>query len=805
MWLEDLRRDVLYGARTLGRTPGFTSVAVVTLALGIGAVTVIYSVVRNVVQAPFPYAHADRLVNVLVRDASDKTVGSLFSAEEFLDYAEQTTVFEAVVGTKLQVAVYGTSDIGPSRLNIAWMTPNGFDFFGVPAMLGRTFGSGDAAPAAPPVAVVSHRAWIREFGADPTIIGRTLTLNGRPWTVVGVMPPRFAWYAADVWLPSALKRTDDPRSYAATRAFRARLRRGVTLREAETQLAVVAARRAAEHPNAYPPHARVVVIRLIDFVVRDVRPVVYTLFGAVSLLLVIACCNVASMLLARATAREREVSVRIAMGAGGGHIVRQMLVESALLAFGALLLGTGLAYAGVAALARFMPVQGVPGEAELRVDGPILVFALVAAALATLGVGLLPARQSVRREVMAGARTAGRSSTAGRGQMRIRNSLVVAQVALSVVLLLGAGLLMRTFVKLTSVDLGFDPRHLFVASLVFPPDSLRPAPGGRHGYREIVDRVQSLPGVLAAAVSNTRGTFTGSGPMDVPGTSLPRATVRVQFCSERLPETLGLRLLAGRQMSAADVDTGRRVALVNETLARQYFGRAAQVVGQEIHLPGLTEAADPRFTVVGVVSDSENVDLREPPAPHVFVPFPFSGGGPTLVVRTVSDPNPMVPAIRRQIQAANAQVALAFPETFEQYLVRAFYERSRFNVLVLGIFAGVGSILAALGVYGVLAYTVSQRTREIAIRMALGGNRRHVMGRVLRLGVGLVGAGLVIGTAASLATNRLLVSELWNTSPHDPLTFLLVLTGILATGALACLVPARRAVRVEPMAALRQE
>jgi predicted permease len=364
---------------------------------------------------------------------------------------------------------------------------------------------------------------------------------------------------------------------------------------------------------------------------------------------------------------------------------------------------------------------------------------------------------------------------------------------------------MRTFVKLTSVDLGFDPRNLLVTGLVFPPDSGRPAPGGRNAYREIVERVQTLPGVVAAAVSNTRGTFTGSSPLEVPGAAQEQAAVRVQFCSERFPETLGLRLLAGRQMSAGEVETGRRVALINERLATQYFGRTVQALGREIRLPALTDVADPRFTVIGVVSDSENVGLREPPAPHVFVPVLFSGGGPTLVVRTVNDPSPMLTVIRRQIQAANPQVALAFPETFEQYLVRAFYERPRFNVLVLGIFASVGGLLAALGVYGVLAYTVSQRTREIAIRMALGGNQAHVMGSVLRVGVGLVGAGLVIGTAVSLATNRLLVSELWNTSPHDPLTFLLVLTSILATGALACLVPARRAVRVEPMVALRHE
>ena len=336
----------------------------------------------------------------------------------------------------------------------------------------------------------------------------------------------------------------------------------------------------------------------------------------------------------------------------------------------------------------------------------------------------------------------------------------------------------------------------------------------RNSYREIVDRVQTLPGVVAAAVSNTRGTFTGSGALEVPGTSLARASVRVQFCSERFPETLGLRLLAGRQMSAGDVETGRHVALINEKLAGQCFGGGAQALGRELLLPTLTDVADPRFTVIGVVSDSQNAGIREAKAPHVFVPFVLSSGGPTLVVRTASDPESMLQPLRRQIQTANPQVALAFPETFEQYLVRAFYERPRFNVLVLGIFACVGAVLAALGVYSVLAYTVSQRAREIAIRMALGCKQSSILGMIVRRGFGLVSIGLVLGTAASLATNRLLISELWNTSAHDSLTLLVVVTGTLVTGALACVVPAKRAVprrphrvvkaRVAPMAGILQ-
>ena len=375
-WLEDARRDLVYAARTLGRTPGFTCVAILTLALGIGAVTVIYSVLRNVVLDPFPYSRSDRMVNVLLKDASDRIHrGPYFPAPEFLDYLEQTQAFEDVVGTSRD-AVHWVSEAGAERLSIAWMTSNGFAFLGVPPQIGRVFGASDAAPGAPPVAVMAHRTWVRLFNADPGVIGRTLVLTGGPRTIIGVMPPRFEWNIVDLWLPAEMNRSDDPRSPRGFRAFQAHLRPGVTPAEAEAQLNVVAARRAAEYPKDYPPNSRFQVITVIDWVVREFRGVLYTLFGAVSLLMVIACCNVANMLLARATTREREIGIRAAIGASRGRIVRQLLVESALLAFGGLVAGCLVAYAGIAALAGFMPRQGVPWETEIRLDQPVLFFAL---------------------------------------------------------------------------------------------------------------------------------------------------------------------------------------------------------------------------------------------------------------------------------------------------------------------------------------------------------------------------------------------------------------------------------------------
>jgi putative ABC transport system permease protein len=809
--LEDLRRDVGYGIRTLGRTPGFTAVAMITLALGIGAVTVIYSVLRNVVLDPFPYTRSDRMVNVVLKDASDRIIrGPYFPASEFLDYLEQTQAFEDVVGTSRQ-GVQWVSDAGAERLTIAWMTPNGFSFLGVQPLLGRVFGEADAAPGAPPVGVMAYRTWVRLFAADPGVVGRTLMLDGEPRTVVGVMPPRFEWNIADLWLPAAITRSDDPQSARGFRAFQAHLRPGVTAKEAEAQLNVVGARRAAEHPNDYPPQSRFQVIKVIDWVVREFRGVLYTLFGAVSLLLVIACCNVANMLLARATTREREMSIRAAIGASRSRIVRQVLVESALLAFGGLVAGALLAYAGIAALAGFMPRQGVPWETEIRLDQPVLLFALVVAALATLSFGLFPAMQSARRDLAAGTNITGRG-TAGRRQTRMRSSLVVAQVALSIVLLLGAGLLMRTFVKLVGVDLGINPKGLLVAGVGFPQRQNAPPEDQRRFYREALDRIGSIPGVQSAAISNGPPPFGGMGPteLQIPGMAVaPEAAAFVLFCSERLVETVGLSLVKGRLFSELDVEQSRHVVLVNEALAKNSFG-SDEPLGRTIRLARLATlpvpVVDPTFEIIGVVRDYANQGPRERAVPQTFLPFTLRGpAGFGLVVRTSDDPMHVVNALRREIQAVDRDVALVEPTAMEDLIQRVFYARPRFSLLVLGIFACTGIVLVAFGVYGVLAYTVSQQTREIAIRMALGGERGHVVRMVLRLGLQLVGVGLIIGVAASLATNRLLVNQLWNTSPNDPLTFAAAISAIVAMAALACWIPARRAVRVEPMVALRHE
>jgi putative ABC transport system permease protein len=447
-------------------------------------------------------------------------------------------------------------------------TPNMFTFLGTRPLHGRYFGPADATPDAPPVAVLNHRTWQTTFGGDPGMLGRTITLNDTPRTIIGIMPPRFEWHVADFWIPGPLNQALPATDPSRARWFQARLRPGVTIEQAEAQVKVVAARRAMEFPKDFPAGSRVQVITIIDWVAGRFRFVLYTLFGAVSLLLVIACCNVANMLLARATVREQEITVRTALGASRSRIVRQLLVESLMLATGGLVAGCLIAYGGIALLAYLLPRQGVAWEVALKLDLPVLIFALAAAATATLVFGLVPALLAARRDLLPGAKMGGRSGTASRRQHRLRSGLVVAEVALSLVLLAGAGLLARSFLHLARTDLGLDtpPDRLFAAALAFPPDDTTTTAQAAF-WQETIGRLRTIPGVTSVSVS-TGWTGGIAGPFSVPGGVVspepPRALI--QFGDEALVETLGLQVTMGRWMSAAEATGSRKVAIVNETM-----------------------------------------------------------------------------------------------------------------------------------------------------------------------------------------------------------------------------------------------
>ena len=806
-WL-DVMRDVRYAARGLRRSPGFTAVAVLTLALGIGSVTVIYSVVHNVVIDPLPYRDAGRLVNVFVQDTQTGRVRGAFSFEELADFRDHNTVFEDVIGTSGQGVRYETRD-GVEYLRGVWVTPNFFDFMGLPPLHGRTIRPEDGRPGAPPVAVLRYRAWITYFAGDPAVVGSSVRTNGEARTIVGIMQPRFTWHGADLWVPGSID-ADPATSPAPQRNFQARLRPGVTVQQAAAQLDVIAARRARAHPGDYPDKPRMQVVNVIEYTVGPFSRVLFITLAAVGLLLLIACCNVANMLLARGTTREREMMIRIALGAGRGRIVRQLMAESGLLAASGAALGCLLAYVGIDALVSRLPQNPLPGEVDITLNGPVLAFSAGAACLAAVLFGLAPALYTARRDLAdGGLKTSAR--VAG-GRSRLRNALVTAEIALSLVLVLSAGLLMRSFIAVMQVDFGFRPDTLAILMVAFPPGRYATAVERQRYFAESAERIGSLPGIDAVAATTAIPPF-GAGsavavtPVGSPGNDESKAAV--QPVTADYFRAVGIPLARGSGFADLAADEVPTRAVVNQTFVRLNYGDR-DPIGRQIRLAPASGPPDPArhgvFEIVGVARDVKNDGPREPVEPQVYLPWSSAGRGLLqIVVRAARDPAPALAAIRRELTLVDRQVAVVQIRTLRDVLDRSFYAEPRFSLLVLGIFAATGTLLVAIGVFSVMAYTMSRQKKEIAVRMALGASHAHVYGVVLGLGARLLAAGIAIGLLASVATNRLLATQLWNVSARDPLTFAAATLLVSAIALIACYIPARRAMRVQPIAALRED
>jgi putative ABC transport system permease protein len=812
---EWLWQDTRYAARVLRRSPGFTIAAVLTLALGIGGVTVIYSALRNILLDPFPYAKSDRMVNVFVMDAATgrRHHGGAMGQDETLDLLEQQAAFEAVVVSATDNAVV-RSPSGSDIALVTEMTPNTFPFLGVAPLKGRVFTEDDAKPGAAPVVVLDHGAWIEKFGGRDDVLGQVVTVGDTPRTIIGVMPPRFAWQAPDMWVPLTLRRGATP---ADERRFwyQAHLAPGVSLAEASERMTTIAQRRAQLHPGQYPERLRVDVLDLRYRVVGRFSNVLFTLLGAVVLLLFIACCNVANMLLARATTREREMTLRAALGGGSLRIMAHLLTESGLLALGGALGGCLLAWAGIGAIAGILPRQGVASEVELRLVPEALIASLALAVITTLIVGIVPAWNASRQDLAGGMKESGKGAGAGHKYGWIRQGLVVAEVAISLVLLLGAGLLIRSFATLVSTDIGVDPAGIAGVS---PRFEHRDAPdlAQRHRYyADALARARALPGVSEAALVSTWPY--GGWPMAAarPGfqAQVGAPAVVATFCDEHYLGLARLRPLRGRGFTPADVSSAARVVVISRSLAERYFGRD-DPLGQHLDLPDLTKApallTDARFTIIGVVEDVRNQGPSEIPWPGVYLPTTLTAPGNTprrIVVRTAGDAAAVLPALERAVRGVDLDVAVQSPITLEDALTRVFHAQPRFSLVILTAFAAIGLALVAVGVYGVMAYAVSRRAQEFAIRMALGATREDVLRTVLRAGVLLLGAGVVIGLAVSQMTNRLVVSHVVvKSGDGDVLWSGLGAVAVIAlVGLAACLIPARRVLRMSPMAALRQD
>jgi putative ABC transport system permease protein len=812
--LEGLGKDLRYSARMLLKKPGFTAVAVLTLALGIGASTAMFSVIDNVLLEPFPYKDANKIVAMEIHDTSDIHPGgrSGYIGPEFLDYEEQSDVFQEVMGSGFEDVIY-TSAQGAQQFDGCPVTPNLFDFLGVPAMVGRTPGPADVKPGAPPVFVMSYKTWVKSFGQDPSIVGRTFVLNNVPTTLVGIMPPRFTKMNADVWRPAAMDRAD-PQVAQNFFRFQGRLKPGITPRQAEAELNGIAQRLAQVYPKNYPKQFTVQIIPWAESVVGEFGTTLFTLAGAVGLLLLIACSNVANMLLAQASAREKEMAIRSAMGASRWRIVRQLLVESFLLALGGGAVGCVFAYGGIKGIVAAMPVGAIPNEAVIRLNLPVLAFTLGVAVLTALLFGLVPALQTAKRNIVEPLKDSGMGVSGGFRRGKFRSVLVVVEVALSLVLLAGAGALMHTFVKMVDANLGIDPSHLLFARLPFPKGQYETAASKQQFFSALLQRLEASPGVVAAAATTSVPPFGGiNGTIDIPDKVHSDDWKAIStLCSEGYFQVLGVRLLHGRLLSQVEVNDGRKVAVVNQTLVTKFFGQE-DPIGREVKLNALATSpqdpvADPTFEIVGVVSDVKNQGIQDPTMPEVFVPYTVTGAYfRAVLVRTTRDPGLFVNPLRDAIWSVDRNMAVAQTSTgsLEGFLKEFSYAVPRFSFILLGIFAGVGLVLVGLGVYSVTAYAVSRQTHEIGIRMALGAGRMDVLRMVMWMGLQLVGLGVGVGLLGSLGVGRAIASQLTGVSPHDPLTLGGVAAVLIVVGCAACYFPALRATRVDPMIALRYE
>jgi putative ABC transport system permease protein len=817
---DALWHDLRYALRTLLRSPGFSVVSIVTLGLGIGAAAAIYSVIHNVMLAPFPYQDAERIVFPRIYDPQrGPEIGRQgYAAAEVLEFVENNHVFDATTAALGESGILYRHRTGAQALSGAHVTPGTFEFFGMPAMHGRVLQPGDYEPGAPSVFVMSHKAWMERFGGDPSILNTALVLDGTPRTLVGIMPPRFGWYGSDVYFPARLTRGMPGSPYWF---LVGRLKPGVSKQQAEANLTIIARRLATMklHPQDYPKDFRIHIGSLGESVVGRIKPTLYTVLAAVALLLLIACSNVANLMLARATVREKEFALRTALGAGRARIVRLLIVESVILAMAGAALGILLASSGLKALVALMPPSAIPSEAVIALNAPVLTVTLGIAVLTALLCGLAPALQSFRRDLSDPLRDSGKGTSGGFRSRRLREAVVVLEVALSVTLLIGAGLLMRSFVALRDIRLGLEPDHVFTTVLTLPEERYTTAEHVRSFLEPLLDRVQALPGVVHAAASTAMPPFNtgGQSAIEIAGQA-PDSTWRTVFqqVTAKYIPALRLELKAGRPFSEADVNDARRVAVVNETFVRKYLPKG-DPLGQRVRLANLRHAdsrlaaraepvRDAWFEIVGVIGDVANRGPRDPTQPEVLIPSTVARSVvQVLIVRTSQDPAMLTNAVRREVSTADPDVPLIRPTALEDFISRQLYAGPRFGFLLMTVFGCVGLMLVTVGVYSVLAYSTTEKTHEIGIRMALGAKRTDVLGMIVRSGLRPVAAGLVIGLAMSTLLGRVLGTQLFGVTAYDPRTLAAAAMLLTTIAAIACWIPARRASRVDPLVALRHD
>jgi putative ABC transport system permease protein len=814
-WLEELLADLRYGARALRKNPGFATLAVLTLGLGIGANTAIFSVINGVLLKPLPYENGDRLV--LVQQSAPLANQANFgvSIKELYDYREQLASFEGLVEFH-QMSFDLLRRGEPDRVATGVVSPNFFDVLGVKPVIGRTFVPTDDDHGAEAVLVLGHSYWRTKFGADPNIIGQVFEMNDRPHTVVGVLPPVPHYpNEVDVYMPTEacpFRSAAEANVEANRRAFGALsvfglLKPGASPETAATEVSTVAERWTQDFPQVYRPtlgfQARTA--NVLEALTSGARELLLILLGTTGLVLLLACANVANLTLARMLRRDRELAMRTALGAGRWRLVRQLLTESTVLSVAGGMVGFAFAWLTVDMLTTFVG-RFTARTGEIGLDPGVMAFTLIVSVVTGLVFGTFPALAS-RVDLVSALKSGGKgTSNAGNGH-KVQRALIVAQVAVSVVLLVGAGLLLLSFYRLQNVDPGFRPDRVMSAE-VFGNFTKYPDPTSlRRLYVSLLERLEGAPGVTAAAVTNAvplEGLQPGQTRFQIEGRTYnapeDRPVADVRVASPRLFDTLGIRLLRGRGFTELDHEDAARVVVINETLARrEWEGRDA--LGAQVSADnGQTWAM-----VVGVIGDTKTFGLERDAVAQVYRPLRQAGGiNGRVLVRMNGDPSQATSIIREAVRSIDPDLPIENVRTLDEVRDR-YLATPRLTAMLLTVFAGLALLVTVTGITGVIAQSVSQRTQEFGLRMALGASQRSVLGMVLGQGLGLVGLGLVIGIGASFALARVLQSYLYQTTPTDPVTLVGVSLAFIAAGALACLGPAWRATTVDPMLALRAD
>jgi putative ABC transport system permease protein len=819
VWVETLWQDVRYGARTLRTNPGFAAIVILTLALGIGATTAIFSLVNAVLIRSLPYGDPERLVYLwtplpqfaqVPADSMGPTYADFYDIQSQARSFSAATLFEA---GSFNLGTRGSAD----RVGGVRVSGNFFSTLEARAELGRLVTQSDDVPGGGNVVVISHALWNSKLSADPSIIGQSLEIDGRAYQIIGVMPPGFEYprtsdlpydvdaaaKKSDLWIPMSLTPEQRADRDNAEGAVIARLRPGVTIKQAQAEMSAIMARLDQLHA----PELRgwsALVQPFLSHAIGPLRPLMWLLFGAVLLVLLIACGNAANLLLARAASRSHELGVRAALGAGRKRLVRQLLTEAILMASAGGALGVAIALAAIRILLRFDP-GNIPRLSETSLDSRVLIFSLGLSLLTGIIFGILPALAVSRTNLTEMLKQGGGRGIAGTSN-RLRHSLIAAEIGMAVVLLTGAGLLIRSYLALESVDLGFSQASLTMSISL---DSRYTQPAQRRDFfNKIVGRISQLPGVQAAGAGDILPLSNAESLtlFEVEGyANKPDQLVESRRVTQHYFEAMGVRLIAGRSFNPADYGESSTAIIINESFVKAYYA-GLDPIGQHFRFrdfePGKRA---PWSTVVGVIGDIRHSRPEDAAAPQVYLPFTQSDPTRAFVaVRTSIPAAQLIPSIRSVIREVDPVLAVADIRTMNQRVADANAGR-RFQTFLLAVFAGMALFLAAVGLYGLMAYAVKQRTAEIGVRIALGAQRRDVLKLILGQGIMLTIAGLAVGLIAALAMTRVLVSLLYGVVPSDPVTFIIVPLVLVAISLLACYVPARRAMRVDPMVALRYE